>query len=302
MPAQAYLPGTPSTVSAQDRWKEALDSGTYLGMPTAGPAGVRQAGGRPTFDIGNRQDLYDALRTELTDIHALPEDIYFTGQDIYDFFQRPEEVARMRDAERRYIRGYKQALERSQAGRQQELAKLGLGGWGTAIRQMKDAGKPAGGAAAGGLQSVMEAAAKEYDSPTRFAQIGQMYNDIINTSAAREQQTMAPALAHERVSSNVGGQLLASGNPFAMLASIAPLVSGTAITGAAETRAKKESEDARRVASSFGVGDIEGAKFRTPAYAPAGMSYSPYGSSQQALQRAYGGRSSEEETPYMYGA
>jgi len=292
----------PQRQSAQDRWQQALDSGTYSGITRAGDAGQRGKGGTPTFDIDNRQDLYDALRTELTDIHALPEDIYFTGQDIYDFFQRPEEVGRMRDAERRYIRGYKQALERSQAGRQQELAKLGLGGWGTAIRQMKYAGKPAGGAAAGGLQSVMETAAKEYDSPTRFAQIGRLYNDIVNTSAAREQQTVAPARAHERISSNVGGSLLSSGNAFAMLASIAPLISGPAITGAAETRATKESEDARRVASSFGVGDIEGAKFRTPAYAPAGMSYSPYGSSQQALQRAYGGRSSEEETPYMYGA
>jgi hypothetical protein len=291
---------------ATRRWQQMLDSGRYYpGLPgdadiaAYGPGGTRskEMSGQ---SLGSEEDLYDLLLAEAGGPKS--EDVYWTGQDIYDFFVRPGEVEKMRNTEALYRRGYQQALERSGGSRAKELQRLGLAGTATGARQAGYAGRESGGlAASAGLQAAMEAAAKQYESPTRFQRVRDMASEILAAGERRGGKIGTAAELTTGAHSQIGGSMMGSGNP--IMAGVGALVAaGGAAWGAGISQSQADViERAAEKSRDFSIGGIDAAKFRTPAYASSGLGYSPYGSSESALQRAYGGGSAEEDRSFLYG-
>ena len=280
-----------------DLWQGYLDQG-YI------PLGTKTDGVRDIHRVGSRDELYNALMGQVEE-RGLGG---YTQQDIYDFFVKPDEERRFREAEERFRSLYGQA-QRVGSPTGQLGAKLGIGGTGLGARMGRAMARERGGLAASrGLAEAQQAALQQIERPGRLSRI----EDLANAAQAQTERGGRTAKnVIGGLGAGIGGALgataagLASTGVGAPLAAI-PLGIMAAIAAATGTAGGLGAEEdilksGRRQQAAFrGAQPVQQAEFNVtplPTMDPGGQP----GMSEYALSIAY--RSQEDDQgAFLYGA
>lgn len=278
-----------------DTWERYLSQGY---MPGSGDERIR---------VGSREDIYQNLLARAGEggLGA------YTQQDIYDFFIKPEEQARMAAAENRFRSLYGQAQRASQQRSGQLGRRLGFGGTGMGSRMARTvAGGTGGMAASRGLAAARKSASEQINQPGRLSRI----EDLASTGRtadqrASKQEAAGVGAAFATPAAIAAGLLAASAGPQAAFTlpagAIAALIGIGGATGALsgalpgihEEEAMKRSDRKMR---AFRGGPVRTANFAVdPVPGGAELEFNPMGS-QAALSNAYRSSSNDEGSNFLY--